>query len=199
MRIRQWVVTMLLLCCGWAQAFDLNGLRAQLQQAKMVQGQFIQERYLASLSKPLQTQGQFVLLPKQGLWWAMRKPFAQVLRIRADGIWQKTATGWQKNNVTPAMQQRQMRLFMDLFAGNTQHLQQQFDVQLSGAAARWQLSLLPKTVLMKQIFQRIDIQGDEVVRSVDIREKQGERTLMRFVGVQTNQPVSSEVHRALLN
>lgn len=199
MKIKLWCLLALLFFCGLVQAFDLNGLRQQLQQAKTVQGQFIQERYLASLNKPLQTQGQFVLLQKQGLWWNMRKPFVQLLRIRADGIWQKTATGWQKNNATPAMQQKQMQLFMDLFAGNTRNLQRQFDIHLEGAATHWQLSLVPKTTLMKQIFQRIDIKGDEVVRSVDIREKQGERTLMRFMHVQTDQPVSPEIRRAFVN
>lgn len=199
MNIRQGWLLLLLLCCSLAQAFDLDDLYRQLQQNRTVQGQFTQQRYLASLSKPLQTQGQFVLLPRQGLWWDMRKPFVQQLRIRTDGIWQKTAAGWQKNNVTPAMQQRQMQLFMDLFAGNTQHLQQQFDIRFNGTARRWQLSLLPKTMLMKQIFQHIDIAGDTVIRSVDILEKQGERTFMQFTGVQTDQPVSPEIHRALFD
>lgn len=179
-----------------AHAFELSDLSARLQQPQAVQGRFVQERYLVSLSKPLRTEGAFVLQPKRALLWQMRKPFAQQLRVRASGIEQWNGKHWQKSG-SSAGQQKQMQLFLDLLGGNAQGLQQQFDVRLSGTAAAWRLALTPKTALMKQIFTRIDIDGDNAVRAIVLQEKQGDKTVMRFIRVQINPSLDADVRRAL--
>lgn len=177
------------------QAFGLDDLSTRLQQPQAVEGAFVQERYLAGLAKPLRTEGQFVLQPGQALLWQMNKPFTQQLRVRADGIWQWRAGQWQKNTATE--QQRQMQLFLDLLGGHAQGLQQHFDVQLHGTAQSWRLVLVPKTVLMKQIFSRIEIQGDDVVRQMTLLEKQGDKTVTRFHTIQINPILRPEVRHAL--
>ena len=50
---------------------------------------------------------------------------------------------------------------------------------------------------MKQIFQNITIQGGEFVREVELKEKQGERTVMRFTDPQSGRPLSPEDQNAL--
>ncbi len=191
-----WVILMLL-CCGWTQAFGLAELSRQLQSPGNVQGAFVQQRYLKSLTKPLTTEGKFALVPKKALFWHLQKPFVQQLRVRPDGVWQFNGGSWQKTTSHAAGQQRQMQLFLDLLGGNAQGLQNQFETKLSGTAQQWHLVLLPKTALMKQIFSRIDIQGDQAVRMVSILEKQGDKTVMRFVQVRLNVPLSGDAARAL--
>ncbi|WP_037588434.1 outer membrane lipoprotein carrier protein LolA [Stenoxybacter acetivorans] len=188
--------------CIWllpllAHAFDLNDLSRQLQQPQSIQGEFIQQRYLASLNKPLQTEGVFVLQPKKILLWDMQKPFAQRLRVRADGIDQWNGQNWQRSANQSAAQRRQMQLFLDLLGGNAQGLQQHFSMALSGNAQRWQLLLQPKSALMQQIFTRINIRGNAVVREVEIAEKQGDKTVMRFENIRIDAPFSQEQSRAL--
>ena len=111
-------------------AFSLANLTQTLQKPANVQGAFTQQRYLKSLSKPMTTQGKFVLIPKKGLLWQMEKPFATTLRVRADGIMQWTGSAWANPNASKLGQNRQIQLFLDLLGGNTQGLEKQFDLAL---------------------------------------------------------------------
>ena len=110
MKLWQWLFGLCWLMASLgAHAFGLADLSQRLQQPQAVAGDFTQERYLASLGKPLRTEGEFVLQPKRALLWQMQKPFAQQLRVRADGVWQWTGKAWQRQSGGGG-QQRQMQL-----------------------------------------------------------------------------------------
>ena len=94
-------------------------------------------------------------------------------------------------------QQQQIRLFLDLLGGNTQGLEKQFGLQLSGTQQKWTLRLEPKTALMKQIFTRIDIGGDNVVRRIELHEKQGDRTVMQFNRIETGKELDAAAKQDL--
>ena len=179
-------------------AFSAAELAQTLQKPANVQGAFTQQRYLKSLTKPMTTNGQFVLMPKRGLLWQMQKPFENRLRVRADGIMQWNGKSWVAANQSKMNgQSQQIRLFLDLLGGNTQGLEKQFDLQLSGSQQKWTLRLNPKTALMKQIFNHIEISGDSVVRRIELNEKQGDRTVMQFNQVQTGKELDAFAKQAL--
>ena len=179
-------------------AFSTAELAQTLQKPANVQGAFTQQRYLKSLSKPMTTNGQCVLIPKRGLLWHMQKPFENRLRVRADGIMQWNGKSWVAANQSKMNgQSQQIRLFLDLLGGNTQGLEKQFDLQLSGSQQKWTLRLNPKTALMKQIFNHIEISGDSVVRRIELNEKQGDRTVMQFNQVQTGKELDAFAKQAL--
>lgn len=191
--MKQWILMgMLSVFSPVLWAFNTLELAQTLQKPKNVQGAFTQQRYLKSLTKPMTTTGQFVLLPKRGLLWHMQKPFDNRLRVRADGIMQWNGTTWVNAQQSKASgQNQQIKLFLDLLGGNTQGLEKQFDLQLTGTAQKWTLRLHPKTALMKQIFHYIEITGDEVVRRIELNEKQGDRTVMQFQQVQTGKELTA--------
>ncbi|MGF6147923.1 lipoprotein chaperone [Kingella potus] len=178
-------------------AFSLAQLANTLQQPSNVQGAFSQQRYLKSLAKPLATSGAFTLVPKKGLLWQMQKPFDTTLRVRSDGIMQWTGSAWRNPNAKQIGQSRQIQLFLDLLGGNTQGLEKQFDLALSGSEKQWTLRLTPKTAITRQIFDHIAISGDSVVRKIELNEKQGDRTVMQFSQIQTGKPLSAFAQSAL--
>lgn len=176
-------------------AFSQQDLVLQLQKPSNLQGQFSQQRFLNGLTKPMTTQGDFVLLKNQGLLWQMKKPFENQLRVKADGISQWNGSEWVSSQQLG--QSEQIKLFLGLLSGDVAALSTQFDLQLNGTEKAWQLSLVPNSLLMKQIFDNIEIQGDLVVKSIEIREKQGDRTLIRFEQIQQDQPLSAFAQSAL--
>ncbi|AGH39462.1 Outer membrane lipoprotein carrier protein LolA [Bibersteinia trehalosi USDA-ARS-USMARC-188] len=176
-------------------AFSQQDLVLQLQKPSNLQGQFSQQRFLNGLTKPMTTQGDFVLLKNQGLLWQMKKPFENQLRVKADGISQWNGSQWVSSQQLG--QSEQIKLFLGLLSGDVAALSSQFDLQLNGTEKAWQLSLVPNTLLMKQIFDNIEIRGDLVVKSIEIREKQGDRTLIRFEQIQQDQPLSAFAQSAL--
>ena len=74
---------------------------------------------------------------------------------------------------------------LDLLGGNTQGLEKQFDLKLNGNEKKWTLTLTPKTAITRQIFNRIEINGDTLVRKIELDEKQGDKTIMQFNQIQT--------------
>ncbi|MFA9498856.1 outer membrane lipoprotein carrier protein LolA [Mannheimia sp. E30BD] len=176
-------------------AFSQQDLVLQLQKPSNLQGQFSQQRFLNGLTKPMMTQGDFVLLKNQGLLWQMKKPFENQLRVKADGISQWNGSQWVSSQQLG--QSEQIKLFLGLLSGDVAALSSQFNLQLNGTEKAWQLSLVPNTLLMKQIFDNIEIRGDLVVKSIEIREKQGDRTLIRFEQIQQDQPLSAFAQSAL--
>ncbi|MDO4641524.1 MAG: outer membrane lipoprotein carrier protein LolA [Neisseria sp.] len=190
--------TVLTLASPLIWAFSSAELAQTLQKPENVQGAFTQQRYLKSLTKPMTTHGQFVLMPKRGLLWHMQKPFENRLRVRADGIMQWNGNAWSAVNASKLSgQSQQIRLFLDLLGGNTQGLEKQFALQLSGNQQAWTLRLNPKTLVMKQIFNQIEISGDNVVRRIELNEKQGDRTVMQFNQIQTGKALDAFAKQAL--
>ena len=179
MKLRCWLGLLLVACLPTAEAFDLDQLGAQLAKPAVVRGPFIQEKHLRALPQPLTSKGEFILGRELGLLWQLRSPLTQDYRIDASGIARRTAQGWQPQPGQDVAAQ-QSRLFLAVLQGDHSGLARDFALQLSGSAEAWQLTLVPHSLLLKQIFSRIRIDGGALVQRIELVETQGDRTLMRM-------------------
>jgi hypothetical protein len=154
-----------------ARAFDLADLQTQLNATPVVRGHFVQQKFL-------------------------RSPIAQDLRIDARGISRRDEAGkWQ------ALPQhsgagRENRLFLSVLAGDTAGLRENFDLALTGDADAWQLLLTPRSVLLRQIFDNIQINGGKLVDRIELRETQGDRSVLQMTDAQAAQALTAEEQRA---
>ncbi len=187
-------VLLILLCCKNLWAFSQDDLVHLLQKPQNTQGEFSQQRYLKALTKPIITSGKFILIKNKGLVWETEKPFTHQLKVTAKGISQWNGTAWE--NHSRLGQGEQIKLFLGLLSGDIQALATQFDVVLSGDEKNWQLQLMPSSLLMKQIFNQIIIQGNVAVQRIELHEKQGDRTLILFNNQQINLPLSPFIQSA---
>ena len=179
-----------------AQAFDLNALQQQLRATPIVRGQFVQQKFLRSLPQPLTSRGDFTLAAGKGLLWLLRTPIAQDLRINADGIARRDESGaWQ------ALPQhtgagRENQLFLSVLAGDTRGLKENFDLALTCEATAWKLTLTPRSALLKQIFSTIQIDGGALVDRIELRETQGDRSVLQMTGAVAADALTPEEQRA---
>ena len=169
----------LLLAVPTAKAFDLSDLSAQLAKPKVVRGPFVQEKHLRALPTPLTSQGQFTLSRDHGLLWLLQKPLKQDYRIADNGIARRTAEGWQQQPGQDVAAQ-QSRLFLAVLKGDRSGLARDFDLQLTGEQNAWQLQLTPHSLLLKQIFSAIRIEGGALVERIELIETQGDRTVLKM-------------------
>ncbi|MFV3371566.1 outer membrane lipoprotein carrier protein LolA [Pseudomonas sp. NY15435] len=188
-----------LLVCGLmlaplAHAFDLPQLAAQLGKPAVVRGEFVQEKHLRSLPQPLVSKGHFVLAKQHGLLWLLQTPLKQDYRIDDKGIARRDASGWQQLPQRSASAQ-QNRLFLAVLEGDSSGLQRDFDLALSGESNDWKLTLTPRAVLLKQIFDSIEIAGGELVQRIELHEAQGDRTVLRMTSSQPGDSLT-EAERA---
>ena len=174
---------------SWAQAFDLQQLSDQLAKPEVIHGNFVQEKHLRALPQPLTSKGTFVLAKNHGLLWLLRTPLHQDYRITAKGIARRDANGWQTlPNKSAGAEQN--RLFLAVLQGDSSGLQRDFELSMSGDAQNWKLTLLPRSMLLKQVFNQINITGGELVHSIELLETQGDSTLLRMQDSTSTQPLS---------
>ena len=172
-----------------AHAFDLQQLSEQLAKPHVIHGDFIQEKHLRALPKPLTSTGTFVLAKDHGLLWQLKTPLQQDYRITAQGIARRNGNEWQMLPGKSAGAE-QNRLFLAVLQGDSSGLQRDFDLQLQGEAKNWQLTLTPRSLLLKQIFTRINIDGGELVQRIELQETQGDSTLLKMQNSVSNLPLS---------
>lgn len=179
----------LLVLSSWANAFDLQQLSEQLAKPDVIHGQFIQEKHLRALPQPLISKGSFVLAKNHGLLWLLKTPLQQDYRITANGIARRDSNGWQllPNKSAGA---EQNRLFLAVLQGDSSGLQRDFELALSGTAQQWQLTLTPRSMLLKQVFKQINIDGSALVQTIELLETQGDSTLLRMQDSTAEQPLS---------
>ncbi|TCP94900.1 outer membrane lipoprotein carrier protein LolA [Cricetibacter osteomyelitidis] len=179
-------------------AFDVAELEQQLRQTKIVQGQFIQQRFLKGLDKPIVSSGQFALAQGKGLLWQMEKPITNTMRVTPQqGIEYLINNQWAKKKQSTAAETQQIQLFLNLLEGNTQGLKEQFNLQLQGNAAQWQLQLTPNSFLIKNIFNKIEIQGGKTVQQIDLYETQGDNSRILLQQQRLNQSLTGLPPNAL--
>lgn len=162
-----------------AVAFDMSDLQKRLTAPAVVQGPFVQEKHLRALPQPLLSKGRFVLARDHGLLWLLQTPLQQDYRINAKGIARRDPDGWQMLPGKSAGAE-QNRLFFAVLQGDSSGLERDFELSLHGDAAQWQLRLIPRSLLLKQIFTRIDITGADFVERIELQETQGDSTVLRM-------------------
>ncbi len=182
-------VLALLTASALANAFDLQQLSAQLAKPDVIHGQFIQEKHLRALPQPLISKGSFVLAKNHGLLWLLKTPLQQDYRISAKGIARRDGNGWQllPNKSAGA---EQNRLFLAVLQGDSSGLQRDFELALSGDAQQWKLTLTPRSLLLKQVFNQINIDGGALVQTIELLETQGDSTVLRMQDSTAGQPLS---------
>ena len=179
----------LLTLSSLANAFDLQQLSDQLAKPDVIHGRFIQEKHLRALPQPLISKGSFVLAKHYGLLWLLKTPLQQDYRINAKGIARRDVSGWQLLPGKSAGAE-QNRLFLAVLQGDSSGLQRDFELALSGDAQQWHLTLTPRSLLLKQVFNQINITGGTLVNTIELLETQGDSTVLRMQDSTAGQPLS---------
>lgn len=184
---------LLLPAAGWA--FDLAQLREQLTAAPVVRGKFVQEKHLRSLAEPLVSRGEFVLATGKGVLWHLRSPLEQNLRITLQGVARKLPDDtWQP---APGSSNRETQLFLALLSGDAEGLAENFNLRLEGTPTDWRVLMTPSSLLLRQIFTDIEIRGGTLVQRIELRETQGDRTVLRMEDARTASSLSDDEQRDL--
>jgi len=169
LRSKYGILAALLFLSAAAAADDLaDRIVERLASYPVVRAEFVQERTVASLTKPVVSSGRLVF-SREGLIWQVETPVKLALVYRASG----TADGG-------AVQAEMGRLLRALIAGDLRELRTTFDVKPSGDLERWTLHLQPKTYEIAQYLRGIELAGGKHLEAIDIVETSGDRLKVRM-------------------
>ena len=166
-----------LLISPFVSALTLDDLQQRFTEQPVIRAHFDQTRTIKDLPQPLRSQGQMLIA--RGLLWDQTSPFPMQLLLDDKRMVQ--VINGQPPQIITAENNPQMfqfnHLLRALFQADRKVLEQNFRVEFADKGeGRWTLRLTPTTTPLDKIFNTIDLAGKTYLESIQLNDKQGDRT-----------------------
>lgn len=168
-----------LLISPFVSALTLDDLQQRFTEQSVIRAHFDQTRTIKDLPQPLRSQGQMLIARDQGLLWDQTSPFPMQLLLDDKRMVQ--VINGQPPQIITAENNPQMfqfnHLLRALFQADRKVLEQNFRVEFADKGeGRWTLRLTPTTTPLDKIFNTIDLAGQTYLESIQLNDKQDDRT-----------------------
>ncbi|EEZ5359175.1 outer membrane lipoprotein carrier protein LolA [Escherichia coli] len=168
-----------LLISPFVSALTRDDLQQRFTEQPVIRAHFDQTRTIKDLPQPLRSQGQMLIARDQGLLWEQTSPFPMQLLLDDKRMVQ--VINGQPPQIITAENNPQMfqfnHLLRALFQADRKVLEQNFRVEFADKGeGRWTLRLTPTTTPLDKIFNTIDLAGQTYLESIQLNDKQGDRT-----------------------
>ena len=168
-----------LLISPFVSALTLDDLQQRFTEQSVIRAHFDQTRTIKDLPQPLRSQGQMLIARDRGLLWDQTSPFPMQLLLDDKRMVQ--VINGQPPQIITAENNPQMfqfnHLLRALFQADRKVLEQNFRVEFADKGeGRWTLRLTPTTTPLDKIFNTIDLAGQTYLESIQLNDKQGDRT-----------------------
>jgi len=175
--IRLWIILLapLVLCPTVSTAADFGPAR-RLAESEILRGSFVEERAVKGLSRPVRSEGRFVVAPGYGVIWAVQKPLPVTFVFNDSGMVQTVGN-------IPVLQQtaaknpflaRVTGLLSAALGGNWKMLETEFDIKKSGPGKNWRVKITQKPGgNSKMPFRAITASGKTYVERAEVLRNDG--------------------------
>jgi hypothetical protein len=175
----------------------LERIAVGLTQAPVLRAEFTQTKTIAALTRPLVTSGHMVYVRQQGVLWRIEQPYRVTYALTDSGVSEIGADGARRQTMGQGTGlQNLSRIFRALFEPDFKALEQYFTPAARGEAARWEMTLTPRTTL-RQVFNTVHLQGGRFVEQVRFEESNGDTMTIRFRQLREAVALDGEERRAL--
>ncbi|EDK29447.1 hypothetical protein VSWAT3_01123 [Vibrionales bacterium SWAT-3] len=175
-----------------ASVGSISELQTVLSENSIVRGEFTQTRNMEMFAQPLTSHGTFLLDKSSGLLWTQTTPFPVNLVLTDNKLSQRFADQPAKiiTDKENPMAFYFSHIFLSVFHGDTQKLQEQFSLSFEPATMQspdentnnnsWTLILTPKSAPMNAVFEAITLQGNSDIERIELKEIRGDSTVIEF-------------------
>lgn len=185
-----------LFCVGWGDSWET--LRTTAATVTSVQADFVQEKHLPILTKPLVSKGVFYYQTPGALRWEYRTPVQSIMVMHAGRTRRFVAgpSGWTEES-GPGLEAMQV-----VMAEISQWLAGRFDANPMFDATLEpgrRIRMTPKEEAMRQVIRRIELNlADQpgVMQSVVIYESEEAFTRMTFSNTVLNTKIDEAIFRS---
>lgn len=168
---------------GFAQAVTLEDVQKNFASQQVVRANFTQERQIKNIKAPLISTGNMLLSQEKGLFWQQTSPFLTTLILRDNQMIQRME-GTPDQIITAESNPQMFQfnaLLKALVKADKTVLESNFNLTFVDLGqAQWQLNLTPTTTPLDKLFSEIQLQGNTVLNSVVLIDKQGDSTKISF-------------------
>lgn len=169
----------ILLLSPFTHAVMLDELQQRFTEQPLVRAHFDQTRTIKEMPQPLRSQGEMLIARDTGLLWDQTAPFPMQLMLN-DTRMVQIINGQPPQTITadnnPQMFQFN-HLLRALFQADRKVLEQNFRIDFQDKGSdRWTLKLTPVVTPLDKIFTSIDLSGKTYLETIQLNDKQGDRT-----------------------
>ncbi|VWC68311.1 acyltransferase [Burkholderia lata] len=169
-------------------AWTLDRLMSTLAQHKSGRATFTETKYLSIATQPVESSGELVFVAPDHLEKHTLSPKPEHLVVDGDML---TVERNNRKYTLALARYPELGAFIDsiraTLAGNRFALEQVYKVALAGRGDDWTLTLTPLDSRMLKVVSTITLDGSrDVLRSVAIRQADGDRSVMRLQPVPAN-------------
>ena len=168
-----------------------------LQAIPILRADFEQQKNIRALRRPLRSSGRFLFAKNMGICWRTLEPFENFFIMTPAGMVQRSEDGetFRISADEQPVVHGFVNIFMSLFSGHTDLLEEQFELFFQGTPTDWTLGLKPRGKIMKKFVTQIVLRGNRHIESLDFLEASGDRTLIRFSGLGGDSALTDEERR----
>lgn len=171
-----------------APAWNLDRLMSTLAQHKSGRATFTETKYLSIATQPVESSGELVFVAPDHLEKHTLSPKPEHLVVDGDML---TVERNNRKFTLALARYPELGAFIDsiraTLAGNRFALEQVYKVALAGRGDDWTLTLTPLDSRMLKVVSTITLDGTrDMLRSVAIRQADGDRSVMRLQPVPAN-------------
>jgi hypothetical protein len=160
--------------------WGLPELMQELRAVKSAQGKFVERKYLAALSAPLELSGTLAYTAPGRLEKRTLQPRAERLLLEGNTLTLED----QKRRRSYALEQNPpiwafVESIRSTLAGDLETLNRFYDVRLEGERSAWRLTLRPSEPSMQSMVSEIRIGGRGAwLEAIEVLDASGDRSVM---------------------
>jgi len=160
----------------------LPDIEKRLFKSDMLRADFRQEKNLRALSRPLVSHGKLLFVAGEGVLWQVTEPYVMSVLMKPEEIVEWNGEGEVRRVDTAAnpVLSALTEIFLAILSGDTQFLEQHFELSPTASDSGWQLDLRPKSKALNAIVSNIRLFGDRFVEEVQVNEAKGDTTSLQF-------------------
>ena len=187
---RYWAAAVLALLCNqaaYAAPLSISQLMAGLAQHPQGAATFTEKKFISILDQPVESSGELLFIAPARLEKRTLKPRPETMVLDGDTL---TFERGRRKHVLQLKDYPEVVGMIEsiraTLAGDRKSLERVYDLSLEGGHEGWGLVLTPLDPKVGAVIARIRMEGvKDVVRSVEIIQADGDRSLMTIEQVAT--------------
>lgn len=163
---------------GFAADWALPDLMHLLAQQKSGKATFVEKKYISLLDKPVESSGELAFEAPDRLEKRTLKPKPEAMLLDGDKL---TVALPDKRPMNVRLQDHPeiatvVESIRGTLSGDQAALEKNYSVELSGAPAKWQLTLTPLQKSVAKVVRQIQIGGtDAAIKTITFNQADGDR------------------------
>jgi hypothetical protein len=160
----------------------LAGILKRLAEPPVIRAQFVQERFIADLTRPTLSRGRITVSRQDGVLWQIESPVKLALAFTQGGVIETGPDGARRSRGPRrgAVDTEVGRLMQSIVGADEASLKATFDAASEGSLERWTVSLTPRAREMARFLKVVRLGGSRHLESIEIEETSGNSTLIRL-------------------